>query len=76
MNSYRFEGLFKLDFPSDKEAFEEACGWHDERDAFVEKWIDGMWCPHTNPIYHAWAYYGGKNGGWLDMKDNVIPSED
>jgi hypothetical protein len=74
MNSYRFEGKFVKELESDHAAFEEACGWYDDRDAFIEKWIGPKtgWVPHTDPLYHAWAYYNGKNGGWLMPNKEVI----
>lgn len=65
MNFYRFEGKFVKQFACDKDAFEHAVGWYDERDASVEKWIDGRWMPSANPIYHPQFFSGSKNGGWI-----------
>ena len=76
MNMYRFEKKFVKTFVSDREAVEEACGWHDERDATIEKWIDNRWCAHSDPLYHPWAYYGGKDGGWMmPPNEQIIPTD-
>lgn len=75
MNAYRFEGHFVKELESDCAAFEEACGWYDDRDAFLEKWIDGRWCAHSDPLYHPQHYYGGKNGGWMMPDGTVTPTD-
>lgn len=64
-NQYRFEGQFLKTLASDKEAFDHALGWHDERDASIEKMIGAEWCPQASPIYHPEYFYGGKDGGWI-----------
>ena len=65
MHSYRFEGKFVREFSCDKEAFNHACGWYDERDASIEKWIDNGWRPAADPIYQPRFFYGNDDGGWI-----------
>lgn len=77
MNAYRFEGEFVKELPSDKEAFEYACGWYDERDASIERWIGPKigWVKHSDPLYHPQHYYGNKDGGWM-MPDGSLLNVD
>lgn len=63
---YRFEGKYIKQMPSDRPAFEEeALGYFDERDATVEKMINGKWCPSADPIYQPQYFRGQLNGGWI-----------
>jgi len=70
---YRFERQFEKEFDHDDEAFEYACGWHDERDAIVEKWLHGKWCPAADPARHPQFFYGKADGGWIIAPNKVIP---
>lgn len=63
---FRFERQFEKEFETESQAFEYACGWHDERDAIVEKLIDGEWYeyadfginfPHLAHKYPDGAWY-------------------
>ena len=80
MNAYRFEGKFVRELESDHAAFEEACGWYDDRDASIEKWIDNQWCAHSDPLYHPVIYRLHENGGWMLLNKHgkaltVIPAD-
>lgn len=72
MHSYRFEGKFVREFSGDKAAFEHAIGWYDERDASVEKWINGRWAYAADPIYHPQFFTVSKDGGWIAGNDELI----
>lgn len=67
LGSYRFDGKFYNEFPTDEKAFEEANTYHDDRAATIEKWFGPIkgWCPHSDPVYHPQFYSGEKNGGWI-----------
>ena len=71
MNFYRFDYQFEKHFATDAEALTHSNTWHDDRAAVVEKWIDGRWCPHSDPIYQPQYYYGGKDGGWMDPRGKL-----
>lgn len=72
LRHYRFEQKHVRTFCSDHDAFEYACGWHDERDASIEKWMHGQWCPAANPIYQPEYFKGKSDGGWICGK-KLIP---
>ena len=75
--NYRFDGKYVREFKTDKEAFEYALGFHDDRSASVEKWIDGRWLPASSPVYHP-QYYRVKSdgsfqdGGWIKSNNQLI----
>lgn len=71
-NSYRFDGKYVRGFDSDDAAFEYAIGFHDDRSAIVEKWIDGRWIPCADPLYNPEYFYGDKNGGWM-TNNGLVP---
>ena len=74
MNSYRFEKQFIKELNGDKEAFEEAITYYDERDATVEKWYGPVigWAFAASPIYQPEHFYGNKNGGWVTLSGILI----
>jgi len=70
MNKYRFDVRFEQEIADDFLALEEACGFHDDRDANIEKLINGFWCPHTTPISHP----NTKIDGWVLPNGEISPS--
>jgi hypothetical protein len=70
MHKYRFENQFEKELANDWSALEEACTWHDDRPANLEKLIDGVWCYHSTPITHPHL----EDGGWVLGDYSVIVS--
>ncbi len=67
-NQYRFDGQNVINLPNDSAAFDHAVALQRGHEAIVEKLIDGIWCPFSDPVSDVI--------GWVTPEGMVVATDE